>query len=117
MILCAFPHIRKWALVKNPINFDDFVREHKARMTRDERQQFDRDKSVFQIASLIYAGRRSAGITQAELAEMAGVEQADISRYEHGSQTPSMVTLFRIIESLNGSLTISFQDRRKFTVV
>ena len=97
--------------------FMEFLKEHRDRMTLEEKRIFERDRSVFRISSVIYAGRKQAGLSQFELAEKAGVEQADISRYEHGSQTPSLDTFFRIIRALDGNVTVSFGPSKTSNLV
>jgi transcriptional regulator with XRE-family HTH domain len=46
------------------------------------------------------------GLTQAQLAELCGVNQADISRIERGSMHPTTKTLQRIVEALDAKLAI-----------
>lgn len=51
--------------------------------------------------------RKKAGITQKMLAELSGIPQEAISRYEHGSYYPSGKSLLRIADALN--LQIEFR--------
>lgn len=51
--------------------------------------------------------RKQAGITQKMLAELSGIPQEAISRYEHGSYYPSGKSLLRIADALN--LQIEFR--------
>lgn len=46
---------------------------------------------------LIRMARRSAGLTQAELAARASTSQAAISAYESGRRSPSVDTLARVL--------------------
>jgi transcriptional regulator with XRE-family HTH domain len=46
---------------------------------------------------LIRMARRQAGLTQTELAELAGTSQAAVSAYESGRRSPSVDTLVRIL--------------------
>lgn len=46
------------------------------------------------------------GLTQAELAERRGIDQADISRIECGSTSPTAQTLLRIAEALDAAVRL-----------
>jgi transcriptional regulator with XRE-family HTH domain len=50
-------------------------------------------------AAIIKAVRRRHGLTQADLARLAGTSQPVISAYEHGRRDPSYETLRRIVEA------------------
>ena len=49
--------------------------------------------------SIIREARRTAGLTQAELAACAGTSQAEISRYERAMVLPELGTLARLVEA------------------
>ena len=59
------------------------------------------------IGGLIASARRSAGLTQAELAERGGTSQATISAYENATKVPSGVTLARLLAAAGQRLTIA----------
>jgi transcriptional regulator with XRE-family HTH domain len=48
----------------------------------------------------IYQYRRSKGLTQAELANLAGVSKAAISRYESGDREPRLKHLHAIAKAM-----------------
>lgn len=48
--------------------------------------------------------RIACGLTQAQLAEEIGCRQKDISRWEHGTRTPSAITLSKIAKALDCSM-------------
>ena len=50
-----------------------------------------------EIRRLIRDARRAAGITQRELAELAGTAQPAVAAYESGARTPSLATLERLL--------------------
>ena len=54
----------------------------------------------------VAAARARKGLTQKELAEVTGIDQADISRIERGTANPSVGTLNRIAEALGARLVI-----------
>ena len=58
------------------------------------------------VGAELRALRRSAGLSQAELAERAGTSQATISSYEAGHKVPSLTTLQRLLASMGAGLGI-----------
>jgi transcriptional regulator with XRE-family HTH domain len=59
-------------------------------------------ESGYQIARL----RIRRGLTQAQLAEIAGVREAAIAWLESGSSTPSLSLLRRIAEALDAKIEV-----------
>lgn len=51
----------------------------------------------------IKKARKAAGMTQKELAEMIGVYQKDISRWENGERTPNLEAFSNICRALKAS--------------
>ena len=51
--------------------------------------------------------RRSAGLSQAELAERVGTSQATVSAYENGTKQPSVATLSRLLAAAGARLTVA----------
>lgn len=51
----------------------------------------------------IKKARKSAGITQKELAERLQVYQKDISRWENNELTPNVITFAKICKELHAS--------------
>ena len=47
--------------------------------------------------------RKKSGISQMKLAEILGVKQKDISRWENNSRTPNVITFGEICKALNVS--------------
>ena len=56
-------------------------------------------------ATLLVQARRSAGLSQRALAELAGVAQQEIARYERGRVTPSLERLRSLIAACGLELT------------
>ncbi len=50
--------------------------------------------------------RERHGLTQGQLAERCGVNQADISRIERGSTSPTARTLQRIADALDADIRL-----------
>ena len=55
------------------------------------------------LGANIKRARKSAGMTQKELAEHLQVYQKDISRWENNELTPNAITLARICKELGAS--------------
>lgn len=68
---------------------------------------FNQPKTNMIVADAVKHARAVAGISQKELSEKTGINQADISRIERGLANPSVSTLERIAEALNAKLSIS----------
>lgn len=75
-------------------------------MHENEKEDFDQRLYQIIIEPLINA-RKQAGITQKMLAELSGIPQGAISRYENGNYYPSSKSLLRITDALN--LQIKFK--------
>jgi predicted nucleotidyltransferase/DNA-binding XRE family transcriptional regulator len=58
-------------------------------------------------AALIRDGRSSAGISQRELARLAGTSQPAIARYESGTSIPTLATLDRLLEACGRRVVLS----------
>ena len=61
-----------------------------------------------QIMRAILEGLDERDLTQKQLAEVTGIAQADISRFENGTGNPSLRTLKRLAEGLGMSLKVEF---------
>jgi transcriptional regulator with XRE-family HTH domain len=59
-----------------------------------------RFEQAYGLAMQVIERREALGLTQAELAEKTGVDQADISRVERGSGNPTERTLVRLADAL-----------------
>lgn len=64
-----------------------------------------------EVSELIARTRNEVGMTQKELAQISGVSQANLSRIENGSYTPSLSVLKRIADGLGKRVVIIFEDQ------
>jgi len=62
----------------------------------------------FVIMQAMIDARISAGLTQKQLSERAGIAQGDISKMESGNANPSLRTLQRLAGAMNARLRIEF---------
>jgi DNA-binding XRE family transcriptional regulator len=94
--------------------------EKKLRNWHEIKSEFLKDPEVlseyealrpqFEVISQIIKARSERGITQAELAELVGTQQSNISRLESGSYNPSVEFLAKIAQSLDMKLHIEFRS-------
>ncbi|BEV46451.1 hypothetical protein CRBSH125_26340 [Afipia carboxidovorans] len=57
--------------------------------------------------------RMAAGITQAELADLVGVDRAYISGLEQGHRNPTVVSLWHVATALNAPVRSLFEEGGK----
>ena len=88
-------------------NFNDFLTgQLKDPEFRAEYEALDPEFSIMQA---MLDARKSAGLTQAQLAERTGIAQADISKLESGNANPSLKTLQRLAAGMGMRVKIEFQ--------
>jgi transcriptional regulator with XRE-family HTH domain len=63
------------------------------------------------VGPALRAARLRAGLTQSELATLAGTSQATISAYESQSKHPSVATLARLLAATGSRLTVETASR------
>ena len=91
--------------------YDDFLAEE----LRDEefREEYERLQPEFDVIRAIADARISRNLTQKELAERTGINQADISKLENGTRNPSINLLKRLAEGMDMVLKIEFIPKQK----
>jgi len=62
--------------------------------------------AAYDIALQVIDLRKQHGLTQKQLAERCGIDQADICRIERGSTSPTVRTLQRIAEALDADVRL-----------
>jgi transcriptional regulator with XRE-family HTH domain len=62
------------------------------------------------MASIVREARRRAGLTQAALAERAGVPKSTVARIESGARTPSAELVERLVRAAGFELTPSLSE-------
>lgn len=70
--------------------------------------EWDALEPEFQIVKAMLDGRAAKGMTQKDLADITGINQADISKLENGNGNPSLRTLERIAKGLGMRLKLEF---------
>ena len=66
-------------------------------------------KAEYEAIRAAIASRKSAGLTQKQLAEKMGTAQANISRFENGNANPSLDFLQKMASCMGKTLHISFE--------
>ncbi|MEQ6122037.1 helix-turn-helix transcriptional regulator [Reichenbachiella sp. MALMAid0571] len=91
-------------------SLDQFIDEKIGKVDTEERERFEADYNVFKLGVLIQQARETKGLTQEQLAELAGTNKSYISKLERNLKDIRFSTLQRIInEGLGGHLDISIK--------
>ncbi len=72
------------------------------------KKAYDELQPEFEIMKTLMEARVSCNLTQQELAEKTGINQADISKLENGNGNPSLRTLKRLAAGMGRKLVINF---------
>jgi transcriptional regulator with XRE-family HTH domain len=65
---------------------------------------------IMSIATIVREARRRAGLTQAELAERAGVPRSTVARIESGARTPSVELVERLVRAAGLEVTVALSE-------
>lgn len=71
-------------------------------------QEYEALQPEFDVIRAIVAARVSQNLTQAELAQRTGINQADISKLENGTRNPTVNLLKRLADGMGMALKIEF---------
>lgn len=97
--------------VRRMRKLDDFLAEQ----LQDEefRKEYENLQPEFDIIRAMVDARTSQNLTQKQLAERTGINQADISKLENGTRNPSINLLKRLAEGMDMVLKIEFVPKQK----
>ena len=70
--------------------------------------EYDALEPEFQLIREMLNARNERHISQQELANITGIDRADISKLENGNANPSLKTMKRLAEGLGKKLEIRF---------
>ena len=93
--------------------FDDFLEEQM--QNQEFKKEYDDLQPEFDVIRAIVDARTSQNLTQKQLAEKTGINQADISKLENGTRNPSINLLKRLAEGMGMMLKIEFVPKTKQT--
>ena len=74
---------------------------------------YDELQPELDVIRAIVNARISQNLTQKELAERTGINQADISKLENGTRNPSINLLKRLADGMDMMLKIEFIPKQK----
>ena len=72
------------------------------------RREYEAIQPELDVIRAIVDARTSHNLTQKELAERTGINQADISKLENGTRNPSVNLLKRLADGMGMALRIEF---------
>lgn len=76
--------------------------------TPEFKKEWDDLEPEFNTIQAIIDARKNRNMTQKELAERTGIDQADISKIETGNANPALSTLKRLAEGMDMVLKLEF---------
>jgi len=91
--------------------YDDFLAEQL--QDKEFKKEYDNLQPEFDVIRAIAYARASQKLTQKQLAERSGINQADISKLENGTRNPSINLLKRLAEGMDMALKIEFVPKQK----
>lgn len=86
--------------------FAEYAREREAQMGTEGREAVRIFDAAYAFGQVIYSARKARGLRQADLAELSGIAQADISRIERGQIAPTTPTLLKLADALGGQIQL-----------
>ena len=91
--------------------FDEML----AKQMKDEefKKEYEAIQPEMDVIRAIVDARTSQNLTQKELSERTGINQADISKLENGTRNPSVSLLKRLAEGMGMVLKIEFIPKQK----
>ena len=91
--------------------FDDML----SNQLKDEefRKEYEAIQPEMDVIRAIVDARTSQNLTQKELAERTGINQADISKLENGTRNPSVNLLKRLADGMGMTLKIEYVPKQK----
>lgn len=93
------------------ITFNDMLNEQ---MQNEEfRKEYEAIQPEMDVIRVIVEARISQNLTQKELSERSGINQADISKIENGTRNPSLNLLKRLADGMGMSLKIEFIPKQQ----
>ncbi len=86
--------------------FQEFLNDQ---LQDDEfRKEWEDIQPEMDVIRAMVDARISQNLTQKELAERTGINQADISKWENGTRNPSLKLLKRLVDGMGMTLKLEF---------
>ena len=93
------------------ITFDDMLNEQL--QDPEFRKEYEAIQPELDVIRAIVDARISQNLTQKELSERSGINQADISKIENGTRNPSLNLLKRLADGMGMVLKIEFVPKQR----
>ena len=93
------------------ITFDDMLNEQL--QDPEFRKEYEAIQPEMDVIRAIEDARISQNLTQKELSERSGINQADISKIENGTRNPSLNLLKRLADGMGMTLKIEFVPKQQ----
>ena len=93
--------------------YEKYSAERHARLSPDGKEAVEVFSHGYAMGNALIEARQKRSLTQRALADLSGVQQADISRMERGILAPTTSTLMRLVEALDGRLIIELKHANK----
>ena len=90
--------------------FDTFLEEQMK--DPDFKNEFENLQPELDVIRAIVDARTSQNLTQKQLSERTGINQADISNLENGTRNPTLNMLKRLAKGMNMELKIEFTPKQ-----
>jgi predicted transcriptional regulator len=91
-------------------DFDRLLEEHMKDL--EFKKEYEALETEFNIIQAIIDARKANNLTQKQLAERTGIDQADISKLETGNSNPTLQLLERLAEGMNMVLKLEFVPKQ-----
>ena len=76
-------------------------------------EEYEALQPELDVIKAIIEARTSQNLTQKQLAERTGINQADISKLENGTRNPTINLLKRLADGMGMALKIEFVPKQK----
>jgi len=93
-------------------NFDRYVEKRQRNLSVEAKIAQEVFTRAYSLSNAVLEIRQMKSMSQLKLAELSGVQQADISRIENGSQAPSMPTFFKLMDAMGVTMTLEVGEKR-----
>ena len=93
------------------ITFDDMLNEQL--QDPEFRKEYEAIQPEMDVIRAIVDARISQNLTQKELSERSGINQADISKIENGTRNPSLNLLKRLADGMGMTLKIECVPKQR----
>lgn len=74
----------------------------------EARAEYERLKPQYDLVRSVLEARKKTNLTQQQLADITGINRADISKLENGNANPTLALLQRLADGMGMSLKLEF---------